>query len=71
VVTHPLWVQEGQVQSPAQARVFMFDFFVLLMFCFYFFCKKTTHYLSQKFAIPFTFLTFLVYIRYCKIYDRL
>ena len=48
MVTHPLWVQEGQVQSPAQARVFMFDFFVLLMFCFYFFCKKKQHIICHK-----------------------
>jgi len=46
----------------------MFD---LLLLCFYFFVKKQQHYLSQKFAIPFTILIYLVYLRYCKIYDRL
>jgi len=30
-----------------------------------------THYLSQKFTIPFTILIYLVYLGYCKIYDRL
>ena len=44
-------------------------FFVLLLLCFYFFCPKS-HYLSQKFAIPFTMLNYWVYLKYCKI-DRL
>ena len=35
----------------------------------YVFCKQT-HYLSQKFAIPFTMLIYLVlYLTHCKICD--
>jgi len=49
--------------------------FLCLIFCFvvvvFTFLSKNTHYLSQKFAIPFTILSYLVYLRYCKIYDRL
>ena len=37
VVTH----QRSRVQFPAPARVFMFDFFVLLLLCFYFLSKTT------------------------------
>ena len=48
----------------------MFHFFALLLLCFYFFLSKT-HYLSQKYAIPFTMLIYLVYLTYCKICDRL
>jgi len=49
--------------------------FLCLIFCFVvdvflLFCPKT-HYLSQKFAIPFTILINLVYLTYCKICDRL
>jgi len=49
--------------------------FLCLIFCFVIvvfllFCQKT-HYLLQKFAIPFTILIYLVYLRNCKIYDRL
>jgi len=36
---------------------FMFLFFVLLLLCFLLFCPKT-HYLSQKFTIPFTILMY-------------
>jgi len=61
------WVQE--VQSPAPTRDFMFDF--LFCCCCVFTFLSKTHYLSQKFAIPFIFLIYLVYLRYCKIYDRL
>jgi len=69
VVTHPLWVQALRVQSPNPARVFMFHF--LLCCCCVFPFLTKTHYLSQKFAIPFTMLIYLVYLTYCKICDRL
>jgi len=47
--------------------------FLCLIFCFvvvvfFLFCPKT-HYLSQTFAIPFTMLIYLVYLKYCKICD--
>jgi len=42
--------------------------FVVVVFLL--FCQKT-HYLSHKFAIPFTMLIYLVYLTYCKICDRL
>jgi len=66
VVTHPLWVQE----VPAPARVFMFDFFCIVVIVFLLFCPKT-QYLSQNIAIPFTMLIYLVYSTYCKICDQL
>jgi len=69
VVTHPLWMQAVRVQSPDPARVFMFHF--LLCCCCVFLFLSKTHYLSQKFAIPFTMLIYLVYLTYCKICDRL
>ena len=43
---------------------------LLLLLCFYFFLSKT-HYLSQKFAIPFTMLIYLVYLTYWELCDRL
>jgi len=69
VVTHPLWVQEVPGSIPGSGKGFYVWFFVLLLLYFYFFVK--THYLSQKFAIPFIILIYLVYLRYCKVYDRL
>jgi len=69
VVTHPLWVQDVPGSIPSSGKGFYVWFFVLLLLCFYFMSK--THYLSQKFAIHFTILIYLVYLRYCKIYDRL
>jgi len=44
--------------------------FCFVVVLFLLFCPKT-HYLSQKFAIPFTILIYLVYLIYCKICDRL
>jgi len=49
--------------------------FLYLMFCFVVvvflpFCPKP-HYLSQKFAISFAMLIYLVYLTYCNICDRL
>ena len=47
---------------------FIFCFVVVVFFLFFY---QKTHYLSQKFAIPFTVLIYLVYLTYCKICDRL
>jgi len=58
VVTHPLWVQEDPGSIPSSSKGFYVWFFVSLLLCFYFFVK--THYLSQKFAMPFTILIYLV-----------
>ena len=49
----------------------MFDICFVIVVCLLFVKNKQTHYLSQTFAIPFTILINLVYLRYCKIYDRL
>ena len=73
VLTHPLWVQEVSGSIPCSDKRFYVWFFVLLLFLllllFYFLSK--THYLSQKFAIPFALLIYLAYLPYCKIYDQL
>jgi len=50
----------SRVQSPAPERVFMFDF--LFCCCCVFTFLSKTHYLSQKFTIPFTILIYLVYL---------
>ena len=67
VVTHPLWVQEVPGSIPSSGKVFLFDF-LFCCCCVFSFCPKT-HYLSQKFAIPFAMLSYLVYLTYCKICD--
>jgi len=59
VVTHPLCVQEVPGSIPGFGKGFMFDF-LFCCCCVLLFCPKT-HYLSQKFAIPFTMLIYLVY----------
>ena len=59
------------VQFPAPARVFCLIFCFVVVVFYIFFLQKKTHYLSQKFAIPFTMLIYLVYLTYCKIGDRL
>jgi len=41
VVTHPLWVQGSRVQSPAPARVFMFDFCIVVVVFLLFLSKNT------------------------------
>jgi len=68
-VTHALWVRELLGSIPFSGKgLFMFDF----LFCccgVFTFCPKK-HYLSQNLAIPFAMLIYLVYITYCKIYDR-
>ena len=56
--------------NPQLRQGFLCLIFVLLLLRFYFFGQKT-HYLSQKFAIPFTILFYLVYLTYYNIYDRL
>ena len=43
--------------------------FVVVVFLL--FLSKETHYLSHKFAIPFTMLIYFVYLTYWKICDRL
>jgi len=67
VETHPIWVQEVPGSIPGKDN----DFFEFLFCCcvFTFFVK--THYLSQKFAIAFTVLIYLVYLTYFKICSRL
>ena len=55
--------------NPLFRQGFYVSFFALLLLCFTFLTK--THVLSQKFAIPFTMLIYLVYLTYCKICDRL
>ena len=69
VVTHPRWVHEVPGSIPSSGKGFMFDF--LFCCCCVFTFLSKTHNLWQKFAIPFTILIYLVYLRYCKIYDRL
>jgi len=69
VVTHPLWVQEVPGSIPGSGKGFYVWFFGFVV-VFLLFCPKT-HYLSQKFAIPFTLLINLVYLTYYKICDRL
>jgi len=68
LVTRPFWVQEVPGSSPCSDKGFYVWFFVLLLL-FYFLSK--THYLSQKFAIPFAMLIYLAYLTFCKIYDQL
>jgi len=68
VVTHPLWVQEVPGSIPGSGKGFMFDFFVLLLMCFYFLSKNTLF--VTKFAISFAIVIYWVYLTYCKIFDR-
>ena len=70
VVTRPLWVLKVPGSIPGSGKGFNVWFFVLLLLLsFYFFVKNTLS--SQQFAIPFTILIYLVYLRYRQIYDRL
>ena len=46
------------------------SFYIWFLFCvvvFFLFCVQKTHYLSQKFAIPFAVLIYLVYFTFCPI----
>jgi len=61
VVTHPLWVQEVPGLIPGSGKSFYVSFFCFVVVVFLLLLSKT-HYLSQKFAIPFTILIYLVYI---------
>jgi len=80
VVTHPLWVQEVSGSIPGSGNGFYVSFFCFAVVVFLLFCVKNTlfvtkvcnsFYLSQKFAIPFTMLIYLVYLTYCNICDLL
>jgi len=62
--------QEVPSSITGSRKGFYVWFVVLLLLGFYVFCPKT-QYLSQKFAIHFTILIYLVYLTYCKICDRL
>jgi len=46
VVTHPRWVQESLVQSPAPARVFMFDI-LFCCCCVFTFLSKNTLFITK------------------------
>ena len=58
------WLQEVPGSLPVSGNVFYVLFFC--WFCVFMFCLKT-HYLSQKFAIPFAMLIYLVYLTYCPV----
>jgi len=68
VVTH--LSARGPGFNPQLRQGFLCLIFCFVVVVFLLFCQKT-HNLSQKFAIHFTLLIYLVYLRYCKIYDRL
>jgi len=70
VVTHPLWVQEVPGSIPSSGKGFYVWFFILLLLCFLLFLSKNSL-IVTKCAIPFTILIYLVYLRNCKINDRL
>jgi len=53
---------------PRQGFFHLIVCFVVVVFLL--FCPKS-HHSSQKFAIPFAILFYLVYLTYCKICDRL
>ena len=55
-VTHPHWVREVPGSIPGSSKGFYVWFFFFVV-VFFLFCPKT-HYLSQKFAIPFTMLIY-------------
>jgi len=69
VVTHSLWVQEVPVQSPAPAMVFMFDL-LFCCCCVFTFLSKNTFFVTQV-CNSFYIFIYLVYLKCCKIYDRL
>ena len=50
-VTHPLWVQEVPASISGSCKGFMFDFFLLLLFCFDFLFKK--HFIGKIFCNSF------------------
>jgi len=71
VVTHPLWVQEVPGSIPGSRKGFYVSFFALFVVVVFLLFVNKTQDLSHKFAIPFTMLIYLLYLTYCKIYDRL
>ena len=52
--------------NPWLRQGFLCLIFLFCCCCVFSFCPKT-QYLSQKFAIPFAMLIYLVYFKYCKI----
>jgi len=56
--------------NPRLRQGFLCLIILFVVFVFLLFCPKT-NYLSQKFAILFTMLIYLVYVTYCKNCDRL
>jgi len=70
VVTHPRWVQEFPGSIPGSGKGFYVWFFCFVVAVILLFCPKT-HYLSQKFAIPYTMLIYLVFLTNWKICDWL
>jgi len=67
-VTHPLMVHEVMGSIPSSGNGFLCLIFFILLFLIF----VPKHYLSQKFAIPFSMLIYLVYmyLTHCKICDR-
>jgi len=68
------WLGGAEVTQTLLVREVLGSMFMLdFLFCcgfFYFFVPKQII-LSQKFAISFAILIYLIYITYCKICDRL
>jgi len=64
VITHPLWVQEVPGSIPGSGKGFMYHVLLCCVVTF----LSITHYLSQKFAIPFTMLIYLVYLKMLDMY---
>jgi len=63
------WGARGPGFNPRIRQGFLCFIFCFVVVVLFFWSK--THYLSQKFAIPFTMLVYLVCVTYCKICDRL
>ena len=68
-VTHPLWVREVRGSIPGSRKGFYVWFF--LFCCCVFTCLSKTTLFVTNLAISFAMLNYLVYLTYCKIYDRL
>jgi len=68
MVTHPLWMQDVLGSIPGSGKGFYVVFFCFVVVCLF---LSKTHYLSQKFAIPYAMLVYLVYLTYYKICGRL
>jgi len=61
-----LGCKRSRVQYPAPETFLMSYVYVFGWFCVFMFCLKT-HFLSQKFAISFAMLIYLVYLTYCPV----